>query len=61
MPGLRENRSVLLKRSYRAPAMSAGLPERPNHFDQALAAGLFEGPLREAIHVFKYRPLRAAG
>jgi len=33
--------------------------ERPNHFDQALAAGLFEGPLREAIHVFKYRPLRA--
>jgi ComF family protein len=30
-------------------------------FDQALAAGLFEGPLREAIHVFKYKPLQALG
>ena len=35
--------------------------ERPPHFDQALAAGCFEGPLREAIHVFKYRPLRTLG
>jgi len=33
----------------------------PPHFDQALAAGLFEGPLREAIHVYKYRPLRSLG
>lgn len=30
-------------------------------FDHAVAAGLFEGPLREAIHLFKYRPLRALG
>jgi ComF family protein len=35
--------------------------EHPPHFDQALAAGLFEGPLREAIHIFKYRPLQALG
>jgi len=35
--------------------------ELPPHFDQALAAGYFEGPLREAVHVFKYRPLRALG
>lgn len=34
---------------------------RPPHFDQALAAGLFEGPLREAIHVYKYRPVRSLG
>jgi ComF family protein len=33
----------------------------PPQYDQALAAGLFEGPLREAIHVYKYRPLRALG
>ena len=33
----------------------------PPHYDQALAAGLFEGPLREAIHIFKYRPLRSLG
>jgi len=33
----------------------------PPHFDQALAAGLFEGALREAIHCFKYRPIRALG
>jgi ComF family protein len=33
----------------------------PPEVDQALAAGLFEGPLREAIHVYKYRPLRALG
>jgi len=34
---------------------------RPPHYDQAIAAGLFEGPLREAIHVFKYRPVRSLG
>ncbi len=33
----------------------------PPHFDQAVAAGIFEGPLREAIHLYKYRPLRALG
>jgi ComF family protein len=33
----------------------------PPHFDQALAAGLFEGPLREAIHVYKYRPVKSLG
>lgn len=31
----------------------------PPQFDQALAAGMFEGPLREAIHLYKYRPARA--
>ena len=35
--------------------------KEPPHFDQALAAGLFEGPLREAIHLYKYRPLRSLG
>lgn len=30
-------------------------------FDQALSAGLFEGPLREAVHRFKYRPCRSLG
>jgi ComF family protein len=34
---------------------------RPPFFDQALAAGLFEGPLREAIHLYKYRPVRSLG
>jgi ComF family protein len=33
----------------------------PPHYDQALAAGMFEGPLREAIHLYKYRPLRSLG
>ncbi len=33
----------------------------PPRFDQALAAGAFEGPLREAVHLFKYRPMRALG
>jgi ComF family protein len=33
----------------------------PPHFDQALAAGLFEGPLREAVHLYKYRPARSLG
>lgn len=33
----------------------------PPLFDQALSVGYFEGSLREAIHVFKYRPLRALG
>jgi len=31
------------------------------HYDQALSVGYFEGPLREAIHQFKYRPCRALG
>lgn len=30
-------------------------------FDQALSVGQFEGPLREAIHQFKYRPCRSLG
>ncbi len=30
-------------------------------FDQALSVGYFEGPLREAIHQFKYRPCRSLG
>jgi len=33
----------------------------PPVFDQAVAAGLFEGQLREAIHRYKYTPLRALG
>ncbi len=33
----------------------------PPDVDQAIAAGLFEGPLRQAIHVYKYRPLMALG
>ena len=33
----------------------------PPDLDQAIAAGLFEGPLRDAIHVYKYRPLMALG
>jgi ComF family protein len=33
----------------------------PPLFDQALSIGHFEGPLREAIHQFKYRPCRALG
>jgi ComF family protein len=34
---------------------------RPPLFDQALAVGQIEGPLREAVHQFKYRPCRALG
>ena len=30
-------------------------------FDQALSIGYFEGPLREAVHQFKYRPCRSLG
>jgi ComF family protein len=33
----------------------------PPLFDQALSVGYFEGPLREAIHQFKYRPCRSLG
>jgi len=33
----------------------------PPRFDQALAVGYFEGPLREAIHQYKYRPCRSLG
>lgn len=35
--------------------------ENPPYFDQALSVGLFEGQLREAIHIYKYKPLRALG
>jgi ComF family protein len=35
--------------------------QTPPIFDQALSVGYFEGPLREAIHQFKYRPCRALG
>ena len=35
--------------------------QKPPTFDQALSVGYFEGPLREAIHQFKYRPCRALG
>lgn len=33
----------------------------PPTFDQALSVGQFEGPLREAVHQFKYRPCRSLG
>jgi ComF family protein len=33
----------------------------PPLFDQALSVGYFEGPLREAVHQFKYRPCRSLG
>lgn len=35
--------------------------QAPPVFDQALSVGYFEGPLREAIHQFKYTPCRALG
>lgn len=35
--------------------------QEPPLFDQALSTGYFEGPLREAIHQFKYRPCRSLG
>jgi ComF family protein len=35
--------------------------QNPPMFDQALSIGYFEGPLREAIHQFKYRPCRSLG
>ncbi|MGE5173933.1 MAG: ComF family protein [Betaproteobacteria bacterium] len=35
--------------------------QSPPKFDQALAVGQFEGPLREAIHQYKYRPCRSLG
>lgn len=31
------------------------------HFDQSVSVGQFEGSLREAIHVFKYKPCRSLG
>lgn len=33
----------------------------PPAFDQAVSVGEFEGPLREAIHIFKYRPCLSLG
>ncbi len=35
--------------------------KEPPDVDQAIAAGIFEGPLRQAIHVYKYRPMMALG
>ncbi|HEX9022003.1 MAG TPA: ComF family protein [Nitrospirota bacterium] len=35
--------------------------QAPPAFDQALSVGYFEGPLREAVHQFKYRPCRSLG
>ena len=35
--------------------------KKPPVFDQALSVGNFEGPLREAIHQYKYRPCRSLG
>jgi predicted amidophosphoribosyltransferase len=35
--------------------------QAPPMFDQALSTGQFEGPLREAVHQFKYRPCRSLG
>lgn len=35
--------------------------KHPPQFDQAVAIGQFEGPLREAIHQYKYRPCRSLG
>ncbi len=54
---------------FESPETLAASPEHacwncrkePPDFDQALAAGIFEGPLREAIHVYKYRPLMSLG
>lgn len=31
------------------------------YYDQSLSVGYFEGTLREAVHVFKYRPCRSLG
>ncbi len=35
--------------------------QSPPDYDQALSIGYFEGPLREAIHQFKYGPCRSLG
>jgi ComF family protein len=35
--------------------------KNPPLFDQAVSVGYFEGPLREAVHQFKYRPCRSLG
>jgi ComF family protein len=56
-------------RPFGSPEALAHSPEHecracrlaPPTFDQALSAGYFEGPLREAIHQFKYRPCRSLG
>lgn len=41
--------------------LCAGCRQKPPLFDQALSIGYFEGPLREAIHQFKYRPCKSLG
>lgn len=56
-------------RPFVSPEALASSPEHecracrmdPPAFDQAVAAGLFEGQLREAIHRYKYGPLRSLG
>jgi len=56
-------------RPFESPEALAHSPEhtclacrqKPPLFDQALAVGYFEGPLREAVHQFKYRPCRSLG
>lgn len=41
--------------------LCASCRRKPPLFDQALSVAYFEGPLREAIHQFKYRPCRSLG
>ncbi len=56
-------------RPFGSPEALAASPEHvcwhcskePPDVDQAIAAGIFEGPLRQAIHVYKYRPLMSLG
>ncbi len=47
--------------TYSADHCCLSCKQRPPAFDQSLSVGYFEGPLREAIHQFKYRPCRALG
>jgi ComF family protein len=56
-------------RPFESPEALSASPEhecgacrqRPPEYDQALSVGHFEGPLREAIHQFKYRPCLSLG
>jgi ComF family protein len=47
--------------SYSPAFQCSSCRTSPPLFDQALSVGYFEGPLREAIHQFKYRPCRSLG
>lgn len=47
--------------AYSPAHLCGSCRQAPPQYDQALSAGQFEGPLREAVHVFKYRPCRALG